>query len=88
MNFLIRRSCGGLKDIFDMGSVRCSTIYPDNFSVNGSQWRQNNSDDEMCQIDDKDDLVGSSMLKFGSVLESNDLNKVTDIFFPSHFLDT
>ncbi|POO02238.1 Serine/threonine protein kinase [Trema orientale] len=77
MNSSIRRStCSGLKDIFEMGSLRCSTIYPENFSGMGSQWRHNNSDDEMCQIDDKDDdLVASSLVQFGSVLESNDLTK-------------
>ena len=59
-----------------MGSLKCSTVYPDNFSVGGSHWRQADSDDEMCQIDDKDEVVGSSLVKFGSVLESNDLTKV------------
>ncbi|PON80142.1 Serine/threonine protein kinase [Parasponia andersonii] len=77
MNSSIRRStCSGLKDIFEMGSLRYSTRYPENFSGMGSQWRHNNSDDEMCQIDDKDhDLVASSLVKFGSVLESKDLTK-------------
>ncbi|KAF4378874.1 hypothetical protein G4B88_008344 [Cannabis sativa] len=77
LNSSIRRSaCSGLKDIFEMGSLRCSTIYPENFSGMGSHWGHTNSDDEMCQIDDKDDdLMCSSLVKFGSVLESNDLTK-------------
>lgn len=81
MNSSIRRStCSGLKDIFEVGSLRSSTIYPENFSGMGSHWGHTNSDDEMCQIDDKDDdLVASSLVKFGSALESNDLTKVIDI---------
>lgn len=76
INSSIRRSTSaGLKDIFDMGGLRCSTVYPENFSGAGSHWAQTNSDDEMCQIDDKDDLVVSSLVKFKSALDSNDLTK-------------
>lgn len=76
MNSSIRRSTpAGLKDIFDVGSLRCSTVCPENFSGAGLNWAQTNSDDEMCQIDDKDDLVDSSLVKFKSALDSNDLTK-------------
>lgn len=80
MNSSIRRSTSaGLKDIFDVGSLRCSTVCPENFSGAGLNWAQTNSDDEMCQIDDKDDLVVSSLVKFKSALDSNDLTKVKGI---------
>lgn len=71
-------SSNGLKDACTMMSgVRCSTIYPEKFSGKGAFWKSGNFDDDMCQIDDKDDLVmvGSSM-KFGSEFHSKDLNKV------------
>lgn len=66
----------GLKDACDMAGVRCSTIYPEKFSGNGSTWKSSNCDDDMCQIDDKDDLMFKSSVKFGSVLHSTDCNKV------------
>lgn len=66
----------GLKDACDMAGVRCSTIYPEKFSGNGSTWKSRNCDDDMCQIDDKDDLMFKSSVKFGSVLHSTDCNKV------------
>ncbi|KAL6952610.1 mitogen-activated protein kinase kinase kinase [Sarracenia purpurea var. burkii] len=48
--------------------VRCSTIYPEKFS--GS-----NCDDDMCQIDDNEDLVVRASAKFDSALLSDDINK-------------
>ncbi|KAH7842532.1 hypothetical protein Vadar_006465 [Vaccinium darrowii] len=58
-----------------VSTVRCSTIYPDKFSINGPFWRPNNCDDDMCQIDDKDDLVFGPSAKFDSPLLSDDLTK-------------
>ncbi|KAL6293366.1 hypothetical protein ACE6H2_001508 [Prunus campanulata] len=77
MNPSIRRStCAGLKDICDMGTVRCSTVYPGSFSGGGSRWgATNNDDDDMCQIDDKDDIMLGSFAKFKSVVGPDDLNK-------------
>lgn len=67
----IRRStCSGLKDVCDMGSIRCSTLQT------GSYWRTGNCDDDMCEIGDKDDLLCSGgSNRFNSVLASADLNK-------------
>ncbi|KAF5951009.1 hypothetical protein HYC85_013002 [Camellia sinensis] len=62
-----------LKDVGN--SVRCSTIYPDKFSGRGPLWGSSNCDDDMCQIDDNDDLVVGASMKFNSVLLSHDLNK-------------
>lgn len=76
MNSLVRHStCTGLKDVCEMGSVRCSTVYPENLSA-GSYWRTGNIDDDMCQIDDKDDFGIRASVKFNSALASADLDKV------------
>ncbi|XP_042515998.1 mitogen-activated protein kinase kinase kinase NPK1-like isoform X2 [Macadamia integrifolia] len=68
-----RTTCGGLKDVFDMGSVRCSTVYPEKFSGIG-QWGMRTSD-EMCQIDDKDDFLLDQSVKLNSVSVMDDFNK-------------
>lgn len=79
MNPSIRRStCAGLKDICDMGTVRCSTVYPNNFSGGSSCWGVNNADDDMCQIDDSDDIRLGPFVKFRCVMASGELNKVTN----------
>lgn len=54
-----RTISGGLKDICNMGSVRCSTVYPENYSGASPHWGTNTSDDDMCLIDD-DFAVGAS----------------------------
>ncbi|KAK3002975.1 hypothetical protein RJ639_018730 [Escallonia herrerae] len=71
----IRTSCKGLEDVQNMGSVRCSTVYPEKFSKKGNFWESRNFDDDMCQIDDIDDLVSGASVKFSSPLRSTDLNK-------------
>ncbi|CAI0559898.1 unnamed protein product [Linum tenue] len=79
INPSIRRStCGGLKDVGDMGgNMRSSIIYPESTSGSGSYWHGTSSlDDDMCQIDDKDDfMVVRTSSKFKSVFSSTDLNK-------------
>ncbi|GFZ08831.1 NPK1-related protein kinase 2 [Actinidia rufa] len=62
-----------LKDV--RNSVRCSTIYPEKFSRRGPLWGSSNCDDDMCQIDDKDDLVVGASMTFDSALLSDDLSK-------------
>ncbi|XP_050220270.1 mitogen-activated protein kinase kinase kinase NPK1 [Mercurialis annua] len=78
MNSVIRRStCAGLKDVCEMSSVRSSTIYPDKMPASGAYWDEVNfdDDDDMCQIDDKDDFVVRASAKFESAFASTDLNK-------------
>ncbi|WCJ23706.1 Mitogen-activated protein kinase kinase kinase NPK1 [Euphorbia peplus] len=79
MNIGIRKStCAGLKDVCEMGSLRCSTVYPENTSGSGSYWTGANyddDDDDMCQIDDKDDLMVGASARFNSTFASADLNK-------------
>ncbi|KAL3505884.1 hypothetical protein ACH5RR_031266 [Cinchona calisaya] len=77
IKFNARMSSNGLNDDCTMMSgVRCSTMYPEKFSGKGTVWKSGNFDDDMCQIDDKDDLftIGSSM-KFGSEFHSKDFYK-------------
>lgn len=59
---------GGMVDADDKDSVRCSTIYPEKFSG----WGSSRYDDDMCQMDDDDLMVGNTSMKF----EFNDANKV------------
>ncbi|KAJ4833779.1 hypothetical protein Tsubulata_012655 [Turnera subulata] len=82
MNYGIRRStCAGLKDVCDMGTMKSSTV-TDNLSRPGSYWGAANSDDDMCQIDDKDDFGDSTSAKFNSILATADLNKSGGTNFP------
>ncbi|KAA8527568.1 hypothetical protein F0562_034717 [Nyssa sinensis] len=71
MNPDTRTTYTRLKDVHDMGSVRCSTIYPDKFSGRGSLW----GDDDLCRMDDNDDLMVGASVKFNSSLLSADFNK-------------
>lgn len=70
----MRSISGGLKDICNMGSVRCSTVYPEKFGIS-PLWGTSTSDDDMCIIDDKDDFsVGASAQPKFSMLD--DFSKV------------
>ncbi|CAL5427256.1 unnamed protein product [Camellia sinensis] len=62
-----------LKDVHN--SVRCSTIYPEKFPGSVQHWESGNCDDDMCQIDDEDDLVIGASTKFNFALLSDDFNK-------------
>ncbi|GAB4837295.1 hypothetical protein Ancab_002187 [Ancistrocladus abbreviatus] len=66
----------GLKDICNMGSVRCSTVYPEKFSKAGPLWGTNSRDDDMCQIDDANDFAIGTSEHLNPVLLSDDFNKV------------
>ncbi|XP_076883970.1 mitogen-activated protein kinase kinase kinase NPK1-like [Bidens hawaiensis] len=65
---------GGMVDTHDMNSVRCSTIYPEKFS-GGPMWGSSRYDDDMCQMDDDDDLIAGKSMKFDSTSLTNDINK-------------
>ncbi|KAJ9182070.1 hypothetical protein P3X46_006102 [Hevea brasiliensis] len=75
MNVFRGSTCAGLKDVCEMGSMMSSTVYPQNLPVSGSYWAEANFDDDMCQIDDKDDFVVSASARFKSTFASADLNK-------------
>lgn len=75
LNSVIRRSmCTGLKDVCEMGSLSCSTVYPST-SLRVASWGANICEDDMCQIDYKDELVVDASAKLKSILASDDLNK-------------
>ncbi|XP_022861803.1 mitogen-activated protein kinase kinase kinase NPK1-like isoform X1 [Olea europaea var. sylvestris] len=57
MNVETKMTYNDLKDVNDGDVVRCSTVYPNQLSQSRSFWQPVNSDDDMCQIDDSDDLV-------------------------------
>lgn len=69
-----------------MGSVKSSIAYPENLSRSGSYWGAANFDDDMCQIDDKDDFMVSVSTRFKSALASTDLNKVMNASLFDHMV--
>lgn len=76
MNLEARRSCNGLKDVGNLGGASCSTIHPEQFSEGGSLWQPVNFEDDMCRIDDNDDLGLGASTKFKQTLLSSDCNQV------------
>lgn len=50
-------TCPDSSDMCNLGSLRCSTINPDKLLESTHIWGRNSSDDDMCQIDDKDDIM-------------------------------
>ncbi|CAL5388603.1 unnamed protein product [Camellia sinensis] len=73
MDPIIRTTYTQLKDVHN--SVRCSTIYPEKFPGNVPHWGSGNCDNDMCQIDDEDDLVNGASAKFDFTLLCDDFNK-------------
>ncbi|CAL5389832.1 unnamed protein product [Camellia sinensis] len=73
MDPIIRTTYTQLKDVHN--SVRCSTIYPEKFPGNVPHWGSGNCDNDMCQIDDADDLVNRASAKFDFTLLCGDFNK-------------
>lgn len=69
-----RSTCVGLKDICEMDSLRCSSVFSGNYGSR-SNWGLSNFEDDMCQIDDKE-LFASSSLNYKTIISSNDLTKV------------
>ncbi|KAK6117251.1 hypothetical protein DH2020_049016 [Rehmannia glutinosa] len=75
MNLEARSSCKGLKDVGELGGASCSAIHPEHFSVRGSLWQPVNYDDDMCRIDDNDDLVLGASTEFKHTRLSSDCNQ-------------
>lgn len=83
MNNMIRRSmCTCFKDVYEFGSLSCSIIYTPK-SLRMGSWGSKNHDDDMFQLDYKDDLVVDVSVKLKSILESHDINKVKTIIMSS-----
>lgn len=57
-----------------MDSLRFSTVYPETLIKSGPYQGANNcDDDDMCQIDDKDDLFFNASVKSKSLFSSDDI---------------
>jgi len=76
-------TCTGLKDVCQTDSLRFSTVYLSNSNSTllkaGSYQGADNDDDDMCQIDDKDDFLVDSSVKSKSLLAADDI-KVPNLF--------
>ncbi|KAM3378175.1 mitogen-activated protein kinase kinase kinase ANP1 [Capsicum galapagoense] len=62
-------------DICNLGTLNISTENTGNLSEARNMWRGNNSDDDMCQIDDTDNLLLDGRTTFGNVRTVDDFNK-------------
>ncbi|XP_074320944.1 mitogen-activated protein kinase kinase kinase NPK1-like isoform X1 [Silene latifolia] len=67
-----RTFSGGLKDNCNLGSVGCSTVYPENFSGTRPLWGTNYNDDEMCVLDDKDGFSMGASVDLNPAMLRND----------------
>ncbi|GFZ02955.1 NPK1-related protein kinase 2 [Actinidia rufa] len=68
-------SNAGSMDICNLGSLSCSTVNFDKLAGSRLVWGANNSEDDMCQIDDKDEFVVGREEKSSSGLTPNNLNE-------------
>ncbi|KAI4345596.1 hypothetical protein L6164_012702 [Bauhinia variegata] len=75
-------TCTSLKDICQMDSIRCSTVYPESLLKAGS-YRRVDDDDDMCQIDDQDDLVVGTLGKSKSFFASDDIKSFNPMCEPT-----
>lgn len=75
-------TCPDSDDMCNLGSLQHSTKHPNKLLGSRHVWGRNSSDDDMCQIDDKDDtMVGEA--KLGSSLMPDNLKVIE--FVPSRF---
>ncbi|KAL3648939.1 Mitogen-activated protein kinase kinase kinase npk1 [Castilleja foliolosa] len=74
-NLETRSSCMCLKDFGELGGASCRTVHSEHLSEHGSLWQPVNVDDDMCRIDDSDDLVLGASTKFSHTLLSSDCNQ-------------
>lgn len=51
-------TCPGPTDLCNLDSLHCRAEYPERSQENKLTWEMNNSDDDMCQIDKDDFIVG------------------------------
>jgi len=63
-------------DVCNLGSLSCS-MDPEKLSESKGALETQNSDDDMCQIDND---FSTSEVKLGPLLTSNDFNKVSNCF--------
>ena len=66
----------GSMDICNLGSLSCSTVNFDKLAGSRHIWGANNSEDDKCQIDDKDEFVVGKEEKSSSGLMPDNFNEV------------
>lgn len=69
----------GSVDICNLGTFNISTENTDNLSETRNIWRRNSSDDDMCQIDDNDNVLLDGGTTLNSVKMVDDFNKVLSV---------
>ncbi|EXB50596.1 Mitogen-activated protein kinase kinase kinase ANP1 [Morus notabilis] len=74
-------TCSDTTDICNLGSLHCSIVSPRKL-LERSNWKGNGSDDDMCQIDDKDDITASEV-KLNSSLISDEFKSFNPISEPN-----
>ncbi|XP_021817530.1 mitogen-activated protein kinase kinase kinase ANP1-like isoform X1 [Prunus avium] len=75
-------TCPDSDDMCNLGSLQHSTIHPNKLLGSRHVWGRNSSDDDMCQIDDKDDtMVGEA--KLGSSLMPYNLKSFNPMCEPT-----
>ena len=74
-------TCRDSSDMCNVDSLHCSTTHPDKVLESTHIWRRD-SDDDMCRIDDKDDVVVSEV-KLASIYMPDELKVIN--FLPACF---
>lgn len=78
-------TCSDMTDICNLDSLHCSTVSPGNLLESRCNWKGNRSDDDMCQIDDKDDITVDEV-KLNSLI-SDDFKVISfDVLWFGYFL--
>ena len=74
-------SRAGSEDVCNLGTLDFSTVDSEKFSEGKHIWRKHDLDDEMCQLDEKDDLLVGGETKFNNILIPDDFSKVLKLHF-------
>lgn len=69
----------GSIDTCNLGTLNISTENACTLSETGHMWRGNNSDDDMCQIDDTDNFFSGGGTKLSTAKTVDDFNKVLSV---------
>ncbi|KAM1234482.1 hypothetical protein ACFX2J_004054 [Malus domestica] len=64
-------TCSDSDDMCNLGSLQHSTIHPNKLLESRAIWGRNSNDDDMCQIDDKDDTMGGKVQLSSSLMPDN-----------------
>lgn len=68
--------CSDSTDICNLGSLQFSNVSPGKLLESRCYWKGNSSDDDMCRIDDKDDITMSEVKLNSSLISDFKLNSV------------